>query len=70
MTDVPEKYSLEYLNKLVSISEENEKYFAKARRMTSLYRKANHKAIVKDIIRGKSPYARKMIVDFIRRRIK
>lgn len=70
VTDVPEKYSLEYLNKQIGISEENEKYFAKARQMTSLYRRANHKAIAKDIICGKSPYAKKMIVDFIRRRIK
>ena len=66
--EVPQEYTLKYLNSLIHISEENEKYFSKAAKMTSLYRKANHKAILKDLLKGNSPYAKSMIKDFIKRR--
>ncbi len=67
--EVPKEFSLDYLNSLIQISEENEKYFKKAANKNSLYRKANHAAIIKDIFKGNSPYAKKMIIDFIKRRL-
>lgn len=66
--EVPYQYSMEYLNSLINISEENEKYFTKAAKMTAQYRRANHSAILKDILKGNSPYAKRMISDFIKRR--
>ena len=44
--NVPEKYSMKYLNFLLTINEENEKYFSKAHLCYLQYRKVNRKDIL------------------------
>lgn len=46
VNDVPEKYSVEYLNSLLKINEDNEKYFAKAYKSYLEYRKVNRRDIL------------------------
>lgn len=67
---VPEKYTMEYLNTLVGICEDNEKYFAKADKSLGEYRKANRKNIVKNIWRLKFSDVSSMLLDFINRRFR
>lgn len=67
---VPENYSMEYLNTLVGICEDNEKYFAKAERCLGQYRKANRKNIVKNIWKLKFSDFSSMLLEFINRRFK
>lgn len=67
---VPEKYTMEYLNTLIDICEDNEKYFAKADRCLGLYRKANRKNIINNIWKLKFLDISSMLIDFIKRRFK
>ncbi len=67
--EVPYKYSIEYLNSLILINEENEKYFAKGRVLSQQYRKANQKRIIKDLMMLRNKGALSMITDFIKRRL-
>lgn len=67
---VPEKYTMEYLNKLLDISEDNEKYFAKASSCLGQYRKANRMQIMKDVRKFKFSDLSAMVTDFIKRRIR
>lgn len=66
---IPAEYSLSHLNSLISISEENEKYFNNTAQRASRYRNANHKAILKDIVLFRNPKVLDMVGSFIRRRI-
>ena len=67
---VPEKYTMEYLNTLIGICEDNEKYFANAERSLGLYRKANRKNIVKNIWKLKFADISSMLFEFINRKFK
>lgn len=66
----PETYTMEYLNKLIGICEDNEKYFAKADRCLGQYRKANRKNIIKNIWKLKFSDISSMLLEFINRRFK
>ena len=67
---VPEKYTMGYLNTLIGICEDNEKYFAKADICLGQYRKANRKNIIKNIWRLKFSDISSMMLEFINRRFK
>lgn len=67
---VPEKFTMEYLNTLIGICEDNEKYFAKADICLGQYRKANRKNIVKNIWKLKFLDISSMLLEFIKRRFK
>lgn len=69
VTNVPYKYSLPYLNTLLSINEEDEKYFARVRHCYIQYRKANRKWVIKNLINPGCTARRRIINDFIKRRI-
>ena len=65
---VPEKYSMEYLNTLLDICEDNEKYFAKAANCLGQYRKANRRSIMKNMWKLKFSDVTSMLIDFIKRK--
>ncbi len=65
---VPEKYSMEYLNTLIGICEDDEKYFIKAQKALNEYRKANKKEIIKNVRKLNFTDFSSMIIDFIKRR--
>ena len=67
---VPKQFTIEYLNTLVGISKENEKYFAEAKKYYYKYRKVNRQSIILNLL--KLPHqSRKMIIrDFIIRMFK
>ena len=67
---VPEEYSIDYLNGLISINEENEKYYAKVARCYRKYRKVNRRTIIRDFLHMKNRYRINIIKDFINRKIK
>lgn len=67
---VPEKYTMEFLNTLIDICEDNEKYFANADRYLGLYRKANRRNIVKNVWKLKFSDLSSMVLEFINRRLK
>ena len=67
--NVPEKYTMEYLNGLLYICQDNEIYFAKAARCLDQYRKANRKYILKNVWKLKFSYIISMMTDFIKRRL-
>lgn len=66
---VPENYTMEYLNTLIGICEENEKYFIKAQKALNEYRKANKKEILKNIRKLSFTDLSSMVIDFIKRRL-
>ena len=66
---VPQKYSMEYLNSLLDICEDNELYFAKAKRFLNQYRKANKRYIFKNMGKLKFADLTSMITGYIKRRI-
>ncbi len=66
---VPEKYSMEYLNTLVGICEDDEKYFIKAQKALNEYRKANKREIIKNVRKLSFTDLSTMIIDFIKRRL-
>lgn len=65
---VAEKYTMEFLNSLIDICEDNEKYFANAARYLGLYRKANRRNIVKNVWKLKFSDLSSMVLEFIYRR--
>lgn len=65
---VPEKYTMEYLNTLIGICEDDEKYFIKAQKALNEYRKANKKEIIKNVRKLNFTDFSSMIIDFIKRR--
>ena len=69
VVNVPERFSMEYLNSLVEICEDDEKYFIKAQMALNEYRKANKKEILKNV--GKLSFSdlSSMMVEFYKRRI-
>jgi len=67
--DVPEDCRFGYLNKLLVINEENEKYFAHANEALHAYRKANYKWILGNLIKMPKDVVCEMLIDFIKRRI-
>ena len=67
--EVPEKYTMECLNRLLDICEDNEIYFSKAARCLSRYRKANRKEILKNVWKLKFSDIISMVIDFIKRRL-
>lgn len=67
---VPKEYSLEYLNGLIIINEENEKYYAKVTQCYKYYRKVNRLTIIRDFLRMKNIHRINIIKDFIDRRFK
>ena len=69
VSQVPADYSLEHLNSLLQINEENEKYFRVVRARTKQYRKENKKDILVNILKGKNKTVGKTLSDYIRRRI-
>ena len=67
---VPKRFSIDYLNTLVGITEENEKYFAKAKKYYLQYRRVNRKSIILNLL-NLSHQSRMMIIqDYINRRFK
>lgn len=68
--NVPEHYSMEYLNSLLNISQDNEIYFAKAARCLYQYRKANRKDILKNAWRLKFSDLFSVATDFVKRKFK
>lgn len=68
--NVPEHYSMEYLNSLLNISQDNEIYFAKAARCLYQYRKANRKVILKNAWRLKFSDIVSVATDFVKRKFK
>lgn len=69
LTDVPEKYSREYLDSLIKRTTENEIYFEESRTFTKQYTKANRIAILKQMIKMPFRDKLKLSMDFINRRI-
>ncbi len=68
--NVPEKYTMEYLNGLLEICEDNEVYFAKAKNYLSQYRKANRKEILKNAWKLKYSDLFSVATDFVKRKLK
>lgn len=70
VSSVPKEYSVEYLNRLIEINEENEKYYAKVTQYYKKYRTVNRRTIIRDFIHMKNRYRIDIIKDFINRKIK
>ena len=68
--NVPEKYTMEYLNGLLDICQDNEIYFAKAKAYMALYRKANRTDILKNARRLKFSDMFSVVTDFVKRKLK
>ena len=66
---VPDKSGCSFLNTLVGHIQEDELYFQEVSVRASQYRKANHKAIIRRIVRMPVAEQAKMIGDFVARRI-
>lgn len=66
--EVPEQYTMDYLNKLLVICEDNEKYFVKAKNFMGQYRKANKRNIMKNVWKLSFSDLSSMMMDFIKRR--
>ena len=67
--DVPDKYTMEYLNGLLDICQDNEIYFAKAGRCMNHYRKANRKDFLKNAWRLKFSDLFSAATEFVKRRL-
>ena len=68
VTEVPFQYSIDYLNSLLAIEDENEKYFSIAKERYLDYRKKNRKDILKNILRMSQSTRMDIFKDFIKRR--
>ena len=66
---VPKQYSIEYLNSLLNICEDNEKYFMKVQYRMSQYRKANRKEIIKNMFKLKMDAISSICSDFVKRKL-
>ena len=67
---VPQEFSIEYLNSLLDITEENENYFSTVNRRYLEYRKANRRNILKNLFKMSHSARMEIVRDFIRRRMK
>ena len=67
--EVPERYSMNYLNTLLKINDENEKYYTNVFRCYQSYRKVNRRQIVRDLLRMENKYRVSIIKDFVKRRL-
>lgn len=67
--NVPEKYTMEYLNGLLDICQDNEIYYANAERCLAQYRKANRKDILKNVWRLKFSDLFSVATDFVKRKL-
>lgn len=67
---VPHNYSMDYLNSLIDISEDNEKYFSKVNKYLKQYQRVNRRSILKSMWRLNLADMFSMFVGFINRRIK
>ena len=65
---VPEKYTMEYLNKFLDICEDDEKYFVKAQKALNEFRKANRKEILRSIFKMNTSDLISMLIDFVKRK--
>lgn len=65
---VPEKYTMEYLNRLLGICEDNEIYFAKAKAFMAEYRKANRMDVLKNAWRLKYRDLLSVASDYVKRK--
>ena len=65
---VPECYTMKYLNSLIGISEDNEKYFAKATMLLEQYRKANRRNFIKNVWKMKCSDVTSLAVDYLKRK--
>lgn len=68
-TNVPEQFRLYNLNKLIGIEQNPETYIHKADKSLRLYRKAHHRAFIKNIYRYNMGVMFAIVVDFIKRKI-
>lgn len=67
-TNVPKEFSIDYLNTLVGISEENEKYFTKVKKYYLQYRRANRRSIILSLLRMSHQSRKAIMKDYIIRR--
>ncbi len=68
--NIPKIYTIEYLNSLLGICEDNEVYFSKAKRFLEQYQKANRKIFLKNICRFNPQTLLFMVFDYLRRRLR
>lgn len=68
--NVPEIYTMEYLNGLLDICQDNEIYFANAKAAMAQYRKANRTDILKNAKRLKFGDMFSVATDFVKRKFK
>ncbi len=66
---IPAEFQFESLNKLLSINEENEKYYSKVFNKTKEYRKSNYKNIISNLYKLKIKDMNSIVFDFIKRRL-
>jgi 2',3'-cyclic-nucleotide 2'-phosphodiesterase (5'-nucleotidase family) len=67
-SEVAEDCRFEHLNKLLSINEENEKYFSHAQEALAAYEKVNRKWILGNFRKMPKIIVKEMLADFIKRR--
>jgi hypothetical protein len=67
---IPHKYTMENLNALLDICEDNEIYFAKAKKCMAQYRKANRKNIARNAWRLSYSDFFSIASDFVKRKMK
>lgn len=65
---VPKEYSIEYLNSLLDINQEDEIYFTKVQQRYLSYRKTNRKWILKNLLKQSNSVRKYIITSFIKRR--
>ena len=68
--NVPEQYTMDFLNRLLDINQDNEIYFAKAARCLDQYRKANRNNILKNTWRLKFSDIISVATDYVKRKLK
>lgn len=66
---VPEQYSIEYLNSLLEICEDNEKYFLKVQDRLVQYRRANRSEIIRSLFKLEFRDVVSILSDFVKRKI-
>lgn len=67
--EVPQEYGIEHLNALLSINEENEKYYAQVRRCNKQYRQVNRRDIVGNFLKMNPRDSWGIVADFLKRRL-
>ena len=69
VSDISDEYSLNYLNRLLNKSEEDEIYFANAKRSYLAYRKINRRNVLYNFAKMKHSARIKILNSFIKRRL-